>query len=251
MTLCFEQFDEAGDRRLLEGRPRMPLRRHTRNGVHGCPRGLPFRWRPPAFFRFLMGAVVVCGGLLVTVGCGKPCSDLATFEIKSDGTGKHRVHPHNDRPVALSQTSIESPGGDRIAFIRKLSPSDPEGRLYVKSKDGGQQRLISRQPATLLGWSPDGRKIAFRGTDGLYVANANGRGQQLIPAGSPYVFAWSPDSQRLAVQDGDNVVIYTAKGELVRTLASGDLIFSVAWAPSQTITYTQELGNQYQSKCGD
>jgi serine/threonine protein kinase len=84
---------------------------------------------------------------------------------------------------------------------------------------GGAQRTLVEHVSSPVGWSPDGKQMAFIRTDGmlseLVVADANGGGEQVLATrtspkyflsvfivGNPPVrAAWSPDGRVLALYD--------------------------------------------------
>ena len=57
---------------------------------------------------------------------------------------------------------VPSPGGERIALVRKRTPgvpSDPRYQLWIVERDGSNARLISVNTGT-VDWSPDGKRLA-------------------------------------------------------------------------------------------
>jgi Tol biopolymer transport system component len=113
-----------------------------------------------------------------------------------------------------------SPGGTRVAFVRGF-PGGPNtnGRMSVyvaASKGGGAHRLAScggcgGQWGALLGWSPDGTRVAFSrdagpmGQEALWVvAAAGGRPHRLTdcrPAWCADVDpVWSPDGHLIVFE---------------------------------------------------
>jgi len=87
-----------------------------------------------------------------------------------------------------------SPVNDDIAFHE---PVTGHVRLIRADSTGERDLMVDGYPRV---WSPDGRRLAFDGTDGLYTINADGSG--LLRIGPPNVvvsdFAWSADSKRIA-----------------------------------------------------
>jgi TolB protein len=91
--------------------------------------------------------------------------------------------------------ALWSPNGRRIAFASTRDTRDNDnGELYVMNADGSGVRRLTRTPGTEvpLGWSPDGRKLAFTRYPSqprwaFYVMNADGSGVRKVtwslPAG--------------------------------------------------------------------
>jgi Tol biopolymer transport system component len=123
----------------------------------------------------------------------------------------------------LSTHSHSLPDGV-IAYVSSPLPRSRRRGLVVTNPNGtGQRRLVACPTAicviSQLGWSPDGKRLAFAMATGrsafaapdisdlpLYVINADGSGQRPLAGCSRdlpcnidpgFGFAWSPDSSRL------------------------------------------------------
>ncbi len=118
---------------------------------------------------------------------------------------------------------VFSPDGNQIAFVWNNGESEPG--LYVKLIDAGTPLRLASMPAGRfyhLGWSPDGRFIAFArmGNDGgIFAVPALGGPERKLTdlAGA---FSWSPDGKSLAVASG-SASVETQSIYLV-TLATGE-----------------------------
>ena len=100
--------------------------------------------------------------------------------------------------------------GGRVLFISNRAGELQYDIFSVKSDGAGEQRLTTTDALEFDPvWSPDGKKIAFAGSDNLeerksdiYVMNADGTGKTSLtssPMGTLALGpAWSPDGKRLA-----------------------------------------------------
>ena len=65
---------------------------------------------------------------------------------------------------------VWSPDGQKIAFTSRRDASGLwGGSIYVMNADGSAQRRLTRGAGFVVGWSRDGRKVAF--------VRAGGRGK--------------------------------------------------------------------------
>ncbi|HYG80201.1 MAG TPA: hypothetical protein VD861_07435, partial [Pyrinomonadaceae bacterium] len=104
-----------------------------------------------------------------------------------------------------------SPDGTYIYYVTEARTGGGAGRLFQVPALGGSVREIKAGADSAVGFSPDGRQMAFvranpdQGEEVLIVANADGGGQQQLASrkfpehislsSAP---AWSPDGERIA-----------------------------------------------------
>ena len=147
-----------------------------------------------------------------------------------------------------------SPNGESVVFAaHEACPGQPD--LFVVPADGSAQAVRLLAPGmngVFPRFSPDGRRIAFQGsegggTTGLYVADVGSAGvgaggvqaRRIGPdlEGSPtdqwFPLQWSPDGTELAVAIGfeaGDIVVVKADGSGQRVLAT-DHAFNPSWSP--------------------
>jgi Tol biopolymer transport system component len=101
-------------------------------------------------------------------------------------------------------------------------------------------------------WSPDGRRLAFTGTDGLYVIGVDGTSlTRLFDEHfglNPVAPAWSPDGHTLSFVDGyglelvDTVAPRLRRRVAIEGGAGGD---GSSWAPGgETIAFSLSGGKR-------
>jgi TolB protein len=103
--------------------------------------------------------------------------------------------------------------GSKIAFTRlKETPESHEfleAEIWVMNADGTEPRRLTHNTTFDLGaeWSPDGRTIAFHGTQfvagvpvslSIFLINADGSGQTQLPGTCGQFPSWSPDGKKIA-----------------------------------------------------
>lgn len=147
---------------------------------------------------------------------------LFVYVVDADGGNLHQIYgPH------LIIAPLWSPDGSHIAFV-ELIPGDIQQRnaaaIGVVDSDGSNPKLLTDKQdfiALFPDWSPDGRQIAFVGSQleslgtstftpeqlsvGIYVINADGSNLRQIAAvltkgrgNVPMAPAWSTDGSGIA-----------------------------------------------------
>jgi len=166
------------------------------------------------------------------------------------------------RPVVLAAIVVgyaSGCGGSGAADADLVIAFTNEHDLYVMSDDGSSKRRLARGQWYVSGpaWSPDGRTIAFAGTEELlgdetiHVMSADGSGERSLtepsrPEGSHLDPAWSPDGQMIAFRvrsgEGDEIYVMNADGSGLRNLTQTPDIDegSPAWSPDgHTIAFSR------------
>ena len=146
--------------------------------------------------------------------------------VNADGSGQSEM-PRNV-PIA----GVWSPDGQRIAIVRfPHSPAearDPtQHGLWVMNADGSDARRVAGNTTSgVPAWSPDGRRIAFKGYNGqhLFVVNADGSGLRRLTRNAANVrwFAWSPHGRTIAFLRNGEVYIVKADESAERRLTQLD-----------------------------
>ena len=152
-----------------------------------------------------------------------------------------------------------SPDGKRFAFLlRTVLAKSARGAyrsrsdLYVLLADGSGLRNLSRENAEVtvagdLGWSPDGKRLAFRSGRGIGTVDIELKWTdftiQMHEGRTNQRPAWSPDGRRLAWFSGDSIITGNPDGGQQRELTRGrDAGIQPAWAPD---------GSRLVFVCGD
>lgn len=160
------------------------------------------------------------------------------------------MDPDGSNEMNLTDTEIMewwpswSPDGAHIAFVI-VRPPDPTAQdIWVMDADGSNRRDLGLCPGVgrcgELGWSPDGRRVAYaQGTD-LWVADlASGTRERVVAGGltepNPITGGrgsgptWSPDGETLAFTCGDDLCVVGASGGSPRVIGPG--IENPEWSP--------------------
>lgn len=166
-----------------------------------------------------------------TNGVFEETSDERSKEVLAvrDTTGRilQRI-PIFDRPV----TGLAwGPGGKQLAY-------NSFGPLYFVGTDGSESRLFRRTSAHDVAWSRTGR-LAWTGRNSrrLFETNRVRTTIRRLPVRATLV-KWSPDSRRLAYKTGreERVEVVDANGKRRRTVTRrcDDIDSGVAWSPGGT-----------------
>ena len=183
----------------------------------------------------------------------------------TDGEGAHETQLTHTKQ--FEEYPVWSPNGQKIAFSRGVSLSEPIG-LYVINADGTNEADLipdsfsgNSEDQTQLGspaWSPDGNKISFASrtqTDtgasassaaasapleelsGIYLINVDGTGLCKLTSVSEDNFlqgvgpVWSPDGNKLAFYDFGAINVINADGSGRKELTGGNAPPQHAWSP--------------------
>ena len=133
-----------------------------------------------------------------------------------------------------------SKDGQWVAYVRL-----PEGTLWRMKMDGSEQLQLTFPPMKVFlpRWSPDGKRLAFRGTltDGrprIYTIPADGGAPEALTSGKSGESdpTWSPDANAVAFYDGgqtpdSSIKVLSLNTHTVTELPGSKGIFSPRWSP--------------------
>ena len=116
-----------------------------------------------------------------------------------------------------------SPDGSWIAFSRNYST------VYLARPDGSDVHPLLPPPfasSPFFSWSPDAKRIAFQGADGIDAVNVDGGGRvTVVPTQSfnTYAPAWSPDGTRIA---------FISNADICTAGIGGAAVSRLTWTPN-------------------
>jgi hypothetical protein len=149
---------------------------------------------------------------------------------------------------------VWSSDGQKIAFVRAASPSDPGSGLFTMNADGTNQTLVSFHLQPPLGrilptWAPDGTRIAFATQSfnpNVFVVNVDGSSPiQLTNSGQDFSPSWSPNGLQISFNrnrsslltvnpDGSNEIT------VIPAMPGFPILSNAAWSPdSSRIAYVR------------
>ncbi len=132
---------------------------------------------------------------------------------------------------------VRSPDWTHVAFGREIGI---DNWIIVSRVDGTDEHQIEETGDwSYVTWSPDSKRVAVAGADGLVVSAVDGSGREVIVHGSVAAPSWSPTGDRIAYihatphSGGIFVVSPTGAGETELSRGSGPLGRPV-WSPDGT-----------------
>jgi len=147
--------------------------------------------------------------------------------VRLDGPGATPLSP-----AASIGALFWSPDGTRLLAWRDMIYG---GGLYLLAANGAGVRQLTSAPAGArsVGWSPDGRYVAYRISAPLLEGGlVDVAADERVALGSTYQVAWSPDGSQLAyvTQTGEWLTLWLADGDgsNARQVGHG---FWAAWSP--------------------
>lgn len=126
-----------------------------------------------------------------------------------------------------------SPDGQQVAFTRfDYYEQEPPG-IYVVDAAGGNLRLVAPIAAGSVDGSPNGRLLAFVGRPPwVGILDLNGKVVTKFRLAGSSEIAWSPDGRRLAVAGPQGISIITARGAITTMIRTAYPVTGVSWAPN-------------------
>ena len=148
----------------------------------------------------------------------------AEYVVSTDGSGLRQVTP----PIDVQPNVAWSPSGSRLAVLGGAGQGT--GSIHLAAPGGGVWQLVVGvdRPQALVGWSPDGGRIAYTNELGVEVVAATGR-KLLDLAGEGA--SWSPAGRLVVTRDSTTVDVYDPSGRRVASLPA----VSAAWSPGDLL----------------
>lgn len=183
--------------------------------------------------------LAISGARHATVG-GQSSLDARIYSVRPDGTGLRAITsgPRDFSPDWSSR--------GEIAFLRDASATVEvfapwNARLHVVDPLEGRLRQVTDARTKSVSWSPDGRRLVYRGGKprGIWIVDAYGRrARRILPFG--YDPTWSPDGRLIAFGVPTGLLgryelraysLASRSGRLVRRFRLGDYAERTTWQP--------------------
>jgi len=156
----------------------------------------------------------------------------AEYIVSIDGRGLRRVSP----AIEIQPSVAWTPSGSRLAVLTG-GGQGTVGAIHLASVAGGWTLLAAvDQPGALVGWSPDGTRIAYTNEiGGVEVLSSAGRKLLDLPGD---LASWSPTGRLAVARDSTTVDVYDASGKRLSELAAT----SSAWSPGDLLATSTSSG---------
>jgi len=156
-------------------------------------------------------------GKYLLAGVSEKAGNIFTLDVSS-GKTKKLAELSNSRSINdLFQKLCIVPDGRRIVY------SD-SGSLVCLEIDGLKKRRIKTEGNPLFAAaSPDSRFLAYASLKGVFVVTLEGTGNRLLSKDPALFLQWSPDGKKIAYvkQPEGKVKIYSVEGEKLKSFTEG------------------------------
>ncbi|HKK49273.1 MAG TPA: hypothetical protein VJ932_09260 [Alkalispirochaeta sp.] len=209
----------------------------------------------------LVSSCATAAGTVEEVSGNEPFPDAAIMFLGRDGDYRLAGDPFasegdtppdvsqllpemiGDRQVLSTSTAQWSPDGRHVAVAAQLAAGRaggdaPSQVIAVVSPDTGELHVVWEESGAVpfvLGWSPDGRRLALLATQSqpelvlevlLFAEEpqpfATAASQVDLVKSAPVYFDWAADSETLVVASGSTVTAYDTNTGAASTLTAGN-----------------------------
>ena len=157
----------------------------------------------------------------------------AEYVVSINGRQLRRVSPAID----IQPSVAWAPSGSRLAVLTG-GGQGAVGAIHLASVAGGAWTLLAAvdQPGALVGWSPDGARLAYTNEiGGVEVLSSAGRKLLDLPGD---LASWSPTGRLAVARDSNTVDVYDTSGKRLTELAAS----SWAWSAGDLLATSTSKG---------
>jgi Tol biopolymer transport system component len=157
----------------------------------------------------------------------------AEYVVSIDGRQLRQVSPAIDVQPSVAW----APSGSRLAVLTG-GGQGTVGAIHLASVTGGAWTLLAAvdQPGALVGWSPDGTRLAYTNEiGGVEVLSSAGRKLLDLPGGFA---SWSPAGRLAVARDSTTVDVYDPSGKRLAEFPAS----SWAWSPGDLLATSTSKG---------
>jgi Tol biopolymer transport system component len=137
-----------------------------------------------------------------------------------------------------------SPDGRWLVYWSIGSLGSPS-MLWLARADGTRARMVGEGlDAVDAVWRPDSRLLAYSAADGIHLLTVSGSDRIVLRA-SAGALGWSPDGKTLAFMAGETLSLYRGGrvSSLVSSAGTGGTLLAFAWSPDgRMIAYSTREG---------
>ncbi len=156
-------------------------------------------------------------GKYLLAGISEKTGSIFTLDVSSGKTKRLAELSNSKSTNDLFQKLCIFPDGRKIAY------TDSGSLVFLEIESGKIKRIRTEGNPVFVCASPDSRFLAYASPKGVFIITLEGTGNRLLSKDPALFLQWSPDGKKIAYvkQPEGKVKIYSVEGEKLKSFTDG------------------------------